>query len=313
MTVLGPHLDAYGEHLASRFNSVHTRRAYEGDLRSLDDHLARTGVADLASITLADLRGWLADQVEHDAARTTVQRRASAVRGFFAHLVRAGVLDRDPAAALKSPKAPRRLPETITRAEADELFRSAIAVAEELAAEASGTPQDAHVAACVARRDVAVLELLYATGIRVSELCGLDLSDIDDARQAIRVLGKGDRERTVPMGRPAARALADWLAVRAEMARSAGPAVFVGERGRRIDPRVVRRVVHRSLSLVAGAPDIGPHGLRHAMATHLLEGGADLRSVQELLGHSSITTTQIYTHVTNERLQAAFRQAHPRA
>ncbi len=161
---------------------------------------------------------------------------------------------------------------------------------------------------------MAILELLYATGIRVSELCGLDVTDIDDARQTIRVLGKGDKERTVPMGRPAARAIAQWLTVRSVLlGPTAGGAIFVGERGARINPRVVRRVVHRSLTLVDGAPDLGPHGLRHAMATHLLEGGADLRSVQELLGHTSITTTQIYTHVTNERLQAAFRQAHPRA
>jgi integrase/recombinase XerC len=163
-------------------------------------------------------------------------------------------------------------------------------------------------------RDVAMLELLYATGMRVSELCGLDVVDVDDARRAIRVLGKGDKERAVPMGRPAAEALDAWLRVRVAVATpEAGSAVFVGERGRRIDPRVVRRVVYRSLRLVEGAPAMGPHGLRHAMATHLLEGGADLRAVQEILGHASITTTQVYTHVTSDRLRDAFRLAHPRA
>ncbi len=167
----------------------------------------------------------------------------------------------------------------------------------------------------MAERDVAILELLYATGMRVSELCGLDLGALDAERRVVRVFGKGRKERTVPLGAPAARAVDAWLArgrPRLSTAES-GPAVFVGERGRRVDPRVVRRVVHRALRLVDGAPDLGPHGLRHAMATHLLEGGADLRSVQEMLGHASLATTQIYTHVTNERLRAAFEQAHPRA
>jgi integrase/recombinase XerC len=167
----------------------------------------------------------------------------------------------------------------------------------------------------VAARDVAILELLYATGIRVSELCGLDLGDLDRDRRVIRVFGKGRKERSVPLGNPAVRAVDAWIAEgRGLLATGeSGPALFVGERGRRLDPRVVRRIVHRALRLVDGAPDLGPHGLRHAMATHLLDGGADLRSVQEMLGHASLATTQIYTHVTNERLRAAFEQAHPRA
>jgi integrase/recombinase XerC len=164
-------------------------------------------------------------------------------------------------------------------------------------------------------RDVAVLELLYATGIRVSELCGLDVDDLDRDRRVLRVLGKGNKQRTVPAGAPAWRAIEAWLAGprSALVTDESGPALFVGERGRRIDPRVVRRIVHRALALVDGAPDLGPHGLRHAMATHLLEGGADLRSVQEILGHASLATTQIYTHVSNERLRSAYQQAHPRA
>lgn len=166
----------------------------------------------------------------------------------------------------------------------------------------------------VGTRDVALLEVLYATGVRVSELCGLELADLDRDRRVIRVIGKGNKERAVPMGAPAWRALDTWLTQRHELAdREAGQAVFVGERGARINPRVVRRIVHRALAAVPGAPDLGPHGLRHAMATHLLEGGADLRSVQEMLGHASLATTQIYTHVTNDRLRAAFEQAHPRA
>jgi integrase/recombinase XerC len=166
----------------------------------------------------------------------------------------------------------------------------------------------------VGARDLAVLELLYATGIRVGELCALDVDDLDHGRRVLRVLGKGRKERTVPYGVPAQRALDDWLAARTELAvAGSGPALFLGVRGRRIDQRAVRTLVHARLAEVPGAPDLGPHGLRHTAATHLLEGGADLRSVQELLGHASLATTQIYTHVSAERLRAAYTQAHPRA
>jgi integrase/recombinase XerC len=162
---------------------------------------------------------------------------------------------------------------------------------------------------------VAVLELLYATGIRVGELCGLDVDDLDHERRVVRVLGKGRKERTVPYGGPAERALDTWLRHgRPELATAAsGPALFLGARGGRLDQRAVRSMVHARLADVPGAPDLGPHGLRHTAATHLLEGGADLRSVQELLGHASLATTQVYTHVTTDRLRQAFRQAHPRA
>jgi integrase/recombinase XerC len=167
----------------------------------------------------------------------------------------------------------------------------------------------------LALRDAAIMELLYATGIRVSELCGLDVDDLDDGRNTVRVLGKGGRERTVPVGLPAVRAVAAWRrAGRPALARpGSGPALFLGARGGRLDPRTARRVVHACLAAVAGVPESGPHGLRHAAATHLLEGGADLRSVQEILGHASLASTQIYTHVSAERLTAAYRQAHPRA
>ena len=175
----------------------------------------------------------------------------------------------------------------------------------------SGQDQEA----ALALRDCAIMELLYATGIRVSELCGLDVGDLDEERRTVRVLGKGNRERTVPAGVPAVRAVADWArSGRPVLVRPAsGAALFLGARGRRLDPRTARRVVHACLAAVPGTPDSGPHGLRHAAATHLLEGGADLRSVQEILGHASLTSTQIYTHVSIERLRAAYRQAHPRA
>jgi len=167
----------------------------------------------------------------------------------------------------------------------------------------------------LALRDAAIMELLYATGIRVSELCGLDVDDLDEGRNTVRVLGKGGRERTVPVGLPAVRAVAAWRrAGRPPLAvPGSGPALFLGARGGRLDPRTARRVVHVRLAAVAGVPDSGPHGLRHAAATHLLEGGADLRSVQEILGHASLASTQIYTHVSIERLTTAYRQAHPRA
>ena len=169
--------------------------------------------------------------------------------------------------------------------------------------------------AALVLRDTAIVELLYASGIRVSELCGLDIGDLDTGRRTVRVLGKGNRERTVPVGIPAAQAVDAW-------ARSGRPvlvtptsahALFLGARGKRLDPRTARRVVHARLAAVPGTPDSGPHGLRHAAATHLLEGGADLRSVQEILGHASPATTQIYTHISIERLKSSYRQAHPRA
>ncbi len=301
----------YLRHLdAERGLSAHTVRAYRGDVTSLLVHLQRLGHQDLGDVELRSVRSWLARQQATGRSRASVQRRSAAVRVFFAWAERTERIGQNPAATLRSPKNARRLPATIDRAAAEEMLAAALAAAQD-------EPGP------LGRRDVAVLELLYATGIRVSELCGLDLDDIDEARRSIRVLGKGRKERTVPMGAPAATALARWVGTdRGELLRALsadqgpGPAesaVFLGARGARIDPRVVRRVVHRALDAVPDAPNLGPHGLRHAMATHLLEGGADLRSVQEMLGHSSLATTQIYTHVTSERLRQAFQQAHPRA
>jgi integrase/recombinase XerC len=171
------------------------------------------------------------------------------------------------------------------------------------------------VAAAVERRDTAIMELLYATGIRVSELCGLDVDDLDTGRHTVRVLGKGAKERTVPVGIPAVRAVLGWVerGRPAVVSAGSGNALFLGARGGRIDPRTVRRVVHARIAAAGSVPDTGPHGLRHTAATHLLEGGADLRSVQEILGHASLATTQLYTHVSIDRLMAAYRQAHPRA
>ncbi|MFT4164344.1 MAG: tyrosine recombinase XerC [Microlunatus sp.] len=300
--VLQQTLDAYVAHLTrDRDLSDHTVRAYQGDLHDLFTHLHRLGVDDLSGLTVRSLRSWLANQQTRGRARGTLQRRTAAVRVFGRWAVQTGRLDEDPAAALRSPKRVRSLPPTLESSDATAMMAEALRVAAE-----EGGPS--------AARDAAMLELLYATGIRVSELCGLDLGDLNEGRQTVRVLGKGNKQRTVPYGNPAARALETWLTVRGQLAvPEAGEAVFVGDRGKRIDQRVVRRIVHRALRVVDGAPDLGPHGLRHAMATHLLEGGADLRSVQELLGHASLATTQIYTHVSDARLRAAFQQAHPRA
>ncbi len=285
--------------------SSHTVTAYRSDVVALLRHLAADGVDDLARVGVHDLRAWLAEQHAEGAERSSTSRRVSSVHSFFTWAARTGRIPTDPAAGLKSPKVDRRLPPTV-RVDQVREFLDAMAT---VLGEAS-TPQ----AQASAARDLAIVEVLYASGVRVSELCGLDWGDLDRDRGTMRVLGKGDKQRTVLLGLPAERALADWADRRPVLAKpAAGDAVFVGDRGGRIDPRVVRRIVHRALETVPDAPDLGPHGLRHAMATHLLEGGADLRSVQELLGHSSLATTQIYTHVTNERLRQAFQQAHPRA
>ena len=299
-------LDAWAAHLRWERNlSEHTRRAYAGDLLDLAGWLAEHGVASWDDVDHRMLRAWLADLHRRGAERTTMARRATAARGFFGWASAAGRTRADPGSALQAPRADRRLPPTLDRGAATALFGR---LAERVAsAETAG--EDA-----LARRDLAMIEVLYSSGVRVSELCGLDRGGIDEARGLLRVRGKGDRERVVPLGGPARDALDAWLGVRDVLAGpGAGDAVFVGASGGRIDPRVVRRTVHAALEAVPDAPALGPHGLRHAMATHLREGGADLRSVQEILGHASLGTTQIYTHVTNERLREAFRQAHPRA
>ncbi len=296
-------LDAYAEHLAlERGRSEHTRRAYLTDLRSLFTFLdERAPGAGLDALSLPVLRSWLAAQSAAGAARTTLARRTSAVKTFTAWAVRRGLLAADPAARLQLPKALRTLPSVLRADQASAAMEAAGLGAEQ------GDP--------LALRDRLIVEMLYATGIRVSELCGLDLDDVDAGRRLLRVLGKGNKERTVPFGRPAAAALSAWLADGrpALVAAASGAALLLGPRGRRLDPRQARTVVHQTVAAVDGAPDIGPHGLRHSAATHLLEGGADLRVVQELLGHTSLATTQLYTHVTVARLRAVHDQAHPRA
>jgi integrase/recombinase XerC len=295
-------LDGYTRHLRSeRGLSEHSVRAYHGDVTTLLVHAHRMGGQRVADLNLLVLRSWLAGQATRGMARTTLARRAAAARGFTAWAHRQGLVATDPGALLATPRTGRSLPGVLRRDEADALLHVAGLAADD------DTP--------VGLRDLAVLEVLYASGIRVGELCGLDLDDVDRSRRVLRVLGKGAKERTVPVGVPALKAVDRWLGDGrpALAAATSGAALFLGARGRRVDPRTVRRAVHDLLAHVPGAPDLGPHGLRHSAATHLLEGGADLRSVQELLGHATLATTQIYTHVSVDRLKATYDQAHPRA
>ncbi len=282
-----------------RNRSAHTVRAYVGDVTGLLTHLARLGGRRPSDLDLAHLRGWLALLRRQGVARSTLARRSAAARTFTAWAHRTGRIADDPGQLLAAPKAHRTLPSVLRVDEADRL----------MTADREGAAEP------VVLRDRLVVELLYACGIRVSELVGLDVDDLDRSRRVLRVLGKGDKQRTVPYGLAADRALDDWMTRgRPVLARAgSGPALLVGTRGGRIDPRTVRRIVHDRVGQVPGAPDIGPHGLRHTAATHLLEGGADLRSVQEVLGHANLSTTQIYTHVSVERLRRTYEQAHPRA
>ncbi len=295
-------LAAFERHLAvERDLSAHTVRAYLGDITSLLTHAARLGRVEPGLVDLRTLRSWLANQQVTGRSRTTMARRATAARVFTAWLARTGRASADHGASLGSPKQLRSLPPVLRADEAERLVRDAVQAADD------GSP--------LGLRDAAMLELLYATGIRVGELVSLDVGDVDRERNVVRVFGKGRKERSVPFGHPAAHALDRWVATgrSALLADDAGAALFVGARGRRIDQRAVRTLVHRRIAEVPGAPDIGPHGLRHTAATHLLEGGADLRAVQEILGHASLATTQLYTHVTTDRLRRAYQQAHPRA
>ena len=294
--------DAFLRYLESERNlSAHTIRAYLGDLDSFFEHLEKLDITDFSKLELSHIRSWLANQQVKGGARTTLSRRAVSIRLFTKWATKKGFLAKDVGATLATPKGARTLPDVLNVADAG-LAMDALATR---VAEEDGP---------LSKRDCAMVEVLYASGARVSELCGLDLQDIDYERNTIRVIGKGNKERTIPLGNPAMRALDAWLKEgRPSLAGDKSDrAVFLGARGKRIDQRTVRTVVYQALQALEGAVKLGPHALRHSAATHLLEGGADLRTVQEILGHASLATTQIYTHVSTERLQKAFKQAHPR-
>ena len=292
--------EAYATQLSSvRRLSPATVRAYAADLRDLT---AVAGDVEVTEVDLELLRDWLWRATERGDARTTIARRTASVRGFFAWALEAGLVETDPTVRLVAPKRGRALPHVATAGTLDDVL-----------AAASARAADGDV---IALRDAAVLELLYAAALRVAELCGADLDDLDRGRHTIRVVGKGSKERIVPYGAAAAHALDSYLtrARPALAARGAGsPALFLGARGGRLGTRAAYDIVSRALAPAVGADTIGPHALRHSAATHLLDGGADLRTVQELLGHASLGTTQIYTHVSSEKLTAAYRLAHPRA
>lgn len=321
----------FGEHLTLvRGRSPNTVRAYTGDVRSLLDFAGIASPADLADLDLDLLRAWLAGGARRGDARSSQARRASSARAFTAWACDRGLLPQgDPGLRLASPKAPRPLPVAPRAALVSRMLDAAADAPisppaprhpAPPAPDGSGSSPQGDVppaAAALARaeqlRDTAILELLYSSGLRVSELCGLDGADIAADGRSVRVMGKGAKERTVPVGEPARLALSTWLATGRPtlVAAASGDAVFLGVRGGRIDPRVVRRIVNRASAALG--QQFSPHALRHAMATHVLEGGADLRSVQEMLGHASLATTQVYTHVSTERLRKVYAHAHPRA
>ena len=314
-------VDLFAQHLRhERALSEHTIRAYVTDVRGLLDHAVRMGRPDVADLDIGVLRSWLARLTATGKARTTIARHAASARVFTAFCTRRGWLAADPGLKLATPKAHRLLPGVLSQAQAVALLESPPeptipAAARDGETDSGPARASSPLAGAQRLRDDAVLELLYATGIRVGELVGLDVDDLDDARHVVRVLGKGNKERTVPLGIPALKAVERWKrSGRPQLATAgSGSALFLGARGSRLDQRAVRRMVHARLASVPGAPDLGPHGLRHSAATHLLEGGADLRTVQEILGHATLATTQIYTHVSVERLRATYDRAHPRA
>lgn len=300
-------IERYLEHLLEeRGLSAHTLRAYRRDLDQFLDFLARDFLSKppeevrATDIDALAVRSFLAWMSRKQVGRRSQARALSAVRSLFRFACREGTLEKNPATAVRTPKQPRTLPRHLRPGEIETL----------LEAVAGDEP--------LVRRDRAVLEILYAAGLRVGELVSLDWNDIDVKSRVLRVLGKGGKERMVPFGRPAAEALKAWLRGWEEL-RSAAPEagddepVFLNYRGNRLSARSVRRLIDQRVRQAAIAGGIHPHTLRHTFATHLLEGGADLRSIQELLGHSSLSTTQNYTHLEVERLQSVYRDAHPRA
>lgn len=297
--------------------SRQTVKAYCGDVALCLRSLAQAGIGSLDGIGTEDLRGWLGARSRH-VARTSLARQTVSLRRFFSWCCERGLLESNPAARLATPKTESALPAVLNETQAAALLDGA----DDEAAQATGRLGRRQTRRAATRdaetlRDCAMLELLYATGIRVAELAGLDIGDVDFSSRTVRVLGKGSKMRVVPFGAPAADAVERYLAQGRPVLDRRGShapsdALFLGARGGRIDPRIVREAVHQHAG-DAGVPDIGPHALRHSAATHMLNGGADLREVQEMLGHSSLKTTQRYTHVSIEQLKNRYQQAFPRA
>lgn len=317
-------VDGFVTSLTAR--SPHTVEAYTRDVGQFVQWADRGGCSGPAALDHATLRRYLGYLNTRGFARPTIARKAAALRAFLRYLTRTGVLVADPGRNLRSPKGPNRLPRVPKVSEAGAMIDRAVAAvvlgpSTDAALDEDGLDDGGHDDAgpdprehAVALRDLAVLELLYGTGIRVSECCGLDDPDVDLARGMVTVLGKGAKVRRLPLGDPAAKAIAAWLEdgrAILETHETRHAAIFLNQRGRRLGPRDARRIVERHP--LADGRTLHPHALRHAYATHLLEGGADLRTVQELLGHADLATTQIYTHLTRERLRAVYESTHPRA
>lgn len=297
----GELVDQYREHLVIERNlSENSIRAYLVDLDSLLMHINAMGITEFKKLGLDHLRSWLANLQTRGAARSSIIRKVASIKAFTYWAAKNGWIERDIGLELQSPKPERRLPKTLEQADVKVAFASL-----------ESAVSDSNDAMSI--RDLAIVELLYASGIRVSELSGLDLNDVNFERNTVKVMGKGSRERIAPFGIPARRALEAWIRNRDEFAARGESALFVGKRGKRIDPRTVRDVVYRATESIDPTLRLGPHALRHSAATHLIEGGADIRTVQEILGHASLSTTQIYTHVSKERLKTVYEQAHPRA
>ncbi|MFD0705091.1 tyrosine recombinase XerC [Alloscardovia venturai] len=297
-------VEAYVQYLSSnRGLSPLTVKAYETDVREVLHILHLRGIDTLDSVNLDHLRAWMAHETHKGISKTSLARKVVALRGFFSYTHTHGISSSNPAASLATPRQSSRLPEVLTRSQAEEFVQVQM-------------PQEQEVSRKpLAVRDNAIMELLYATGVRVAELVSLDISDVDFSQHTVRVTGKGNKQRIVPFGIPAAHALEEWLSTgRAVLINEHTPhgALFLGARGGRINQRQVRELVHER-ARAAGVPDISPHALRHSAATHMLDGGADLREVQEMLGHSSLQTTQRYTHVSLEQLTKKYEQAFPRA
>ena len=287
-------------HLAAeRGFSEHTVRAYRIDLANLVAFAESTGATTAADIDLELLRGWLWRGSQDGLAKSTLARRSASARALTSWLARSGETVTDAAARLRAPKAEQHLPRVLTRPQMDGILAA-------LADRASTHD-------LVAVRDLAIVELLYASALRVSEVAGLDLGDVDLDRLTVRVTGKGSKERVVPFGVPAGRAIAEYSRVRHALEAEPTPALFLGARGKRVGTRTIYELVASLLAELPGSGPAGPHAFRHTAATHLLDGGADLRAVQEMLGHASLGTTQIYTHVSTERLKESYALAHPRA
>ena len=299
-----PIVEDFVKYLAVEKNrSSNTIRTYRTDLELFLQFASNQGLKKLTELELNTFRLWLADQKEKGSSNSTISRRSSTARVFSTWAFQKGLIKSDPAIRLISPKVNKTLPKVLGQKQATALMQTAANL------------EDEENSLALRMRDHAILEVLYSSGIRVGELTGLDIKDLDFSRCTMRVIGKGNKERVVPFGQPAKDALRSYLdKSRLEFINEkSGNALFVGSRGKRLDTRQVRRIVTSAILRVEGAPDISPHDLRHSAATHMLEGGADLRIVQELLGHSSLATTQKYTHVTIERLREVFANAHPRA